>query len=379
MHLVDLTLHYSPDNGAVKTYLSAKAKWLSAFGRLQHSIVVPRTKDANYGEGVLGVPSLPVPFMRNLRMPGSARLAASVLNRLRPDCIEVGDPFQFAWAALMMKKHSNVPVVAFCHTDLPSLARLRIGRPAGKAMMRYLASVYRRFDLVLAPTEELAQTLRENGINRVRCQPLGVDTTIFNPIWRDHKLRTRLALPPNARLLVHVARYTSKHSLAVLTQTVEKLGAPYHLLVIGNASLASSRQVSGIGLPQSSHALATLLASCDAMLCTEQFHELHSPAREAMACGLPVIGAKSGGLAELVDGMTGVLVERGNAEGMAQGIQHAYRRGVAELGRNARRKMVQEFDWNQILPQLMAQYVSLIASSGRKPSASPVESLYVNH
>lgn len=379
MHLVDVSLYYSPENGVVKTYLSAKAKWLSAFGRLKHSIVVPRAKEEAYGFGVLGVPSVPVPFSRNLRMPGSTKNVASILTRLQPDFIEVGDPFQFAWAALEVKKRSKVPVAAFCHFDLSCSVGRRFGKLAERSMMKYLANLYRHFDLVLAPRADLVQKLREAGIGRARHQPLGVDTSLFNSVWRDHKLRTRLALPPNARLLVHACRRPNGKGLSTFKQAVEKLGPPYHALIVGADNLPSSKQVSYISLPQNARALATLLASCDVMIQPGQPDGFGSLVKEAMACGLPVVGEASEELAELVHGKTGVLVGPGNADELAQGVQHVYRNGVAELGRNARRMMVQQHDWNHILPQLMAQYVSLIAGSGPKPKSISTESIYVSH
>jgi alpha-1,6-mannosyltransferase len=100
---------------------------------------------------------------------------------------------------------------------------------------------------------------------------------------------------------------------------------------------------------------------------------------EAMACGLPVVGMASGGVAELVDDKTGILVKPGSMEDLAQGIRHVYKKGIAELGRNARRKVVQQYDWDHIMPQLMAQYVSLIASRGQRAASSPAEASFVNH
>jgi len=380
MHLVDITLFYAPESGGVKTYLMAKAKWLARFPRIQHSIVVPRVKDESYGYGVIGIPSMPVPFMHGYRMPRSIKHAGSILERLQPDCVEVGDPFQFAWAALDAKRRISVPIVAFYHSDLPQSFRLRFGKLAEKMALKYLSNLYRQFDLVLAPSEGLAQKLRNIGIHRARHQPLGVDTSLFSPAWRDGELRARLALPQNARLLIYAGRLAKEKNLPLLISAVEKLGPPYHLLIVGGGTtIPSSKHVSCIHFQQDARTLAALMASCDVLVHPGPQETFGLVVLEAMACGLPVVGMASGGVAELVDDKTGILVAPGSADELAQGIRHVYRKGTAELGMNARRKVIQLYDWNHIMPQLMSHYVSLIASKGKRAPLPSSETSYVSH
>jgi spore coat protein SA len=61
---------------------------------------------------------------------------------------------------------------------------------------------------------------------------------------------------------------------------------------------------------------------------------------EAMAAGRPVIGTRVGGTPELViDGKTGILVERGDPDGLARAVVSLLRDAAlrAELGEGARR------------------------------------------
>ncbi len=380
MHLVDLTLFYTPENGGVKTYLTAKAKWLAKFSGIQHSMVVPRPKHDSYGPGLIGVPSMVLPFMHGYRMPRSIKFAETILSNLQPDCIEVGDPFHFAWAALEIKKRTNVPIVAFYHSDLPQSIGLRLGKHAERAAMKYLSNLYRQFDLVLSPSIDMAQKLRDNGISRVRHQPLGVDTSLFSPACRNHDLRARLALPRNTRLLVCASRFAKQNNLPLLIKSVEQLGPPYHLLLIGSgAQPPKSKQISVFPSQQEVHTLATLMASCDLFVDPGLRDNCGSVVLKAMACGLPVVGVASGGMAELVDDKTGILVKPGDADELTKGIRHVYKRGIGELGINARRKAVQHYDWNHLMPQLMAHYVSLIASTGQRARNSSARTSYVNH
>jgi L-malate glycosyltransferase len=66
-------------------------------------------------------------------------------------------------------------------------------------------------------------------------------------------------------------------------------------------------------------AVAPLLASADLFLLPTQSESFGLSALEALATGVPVIGANAGGLPEVVrDGETGALCAAGDVEGMAQ-------------------------------------------------------------
>jgi alpha-1,6-mannosyltransferase len=80
---------------------------------------------------------------------------------------------------------------------------------------------------------------------------------------------------------------------------------------------------------------------------------------EAMACGIPVLGTASGGVAELVDDEVGMLVAPNDADALAEGIAAIYRRDLRALGKSARRRMVAHYDWNVVMPQLVRHYAAL--------------------
>jgi glycosyltransferase involved in cell wall biosynthesis len=85
-------------------------------------------------------------------------------------------------------------------------------------------------------------------------------------------------------------------------------------------------------------------------------------AAEAMACGVPVVASRIGGLAEIVeDGRSGVLVEPGDAEKLAQAvsvlIKDEPRR--AALGKNARERISSTFSTQVVVPTMAAFYETL--------------------
>ncbi|MFM9435380.1 alpha-1,6-mannosyltransferase [Janthinobacterium sp. CG_23.3] len=365
MHVVDITMFYAAEGGGVSTYLNAKARWLAGRERIRHTIVSPNPHAGGTADQA-GIPSLALPGIHGYRMPRSVGAAAGVLRALRPDLVEAGDAGPCAWAALKAARQLQIPAVAFYHSDLPQLMRNRFGALAAGAAKRHLAQLYRRFDLVLAPSKMMAQKLEAMGVAGALHQPLGIDTDVFCPQRRDAALRAQLGLPDDARLLLYAGRFTAEKKLGLLTDAVRRLGRPYHLLLVGGgAAPPRCAYTSVIPFQRDQRVLAGLIASCDLLVHPGDCETFGLVVLEAMACGLPVVGTSAGGVAELVDEATGILVPPNSAAGLAEGIEAIYRRDRGALAANARRKACDGYDWNRIMPQLLRRYAGLLASHQR--------------
>jgi alpha-1,6-mannosyltransferase len=366
VHIVDITMFYAAEAGGVRTYLTAKAEWLMRHTRIRHTVVGPREQQCDRLASFIGVPSAHIPWGNGFRMPLSIRRAAGVLRRLEPDLIEVGDPFTFAWAALRVRRNTKVPVVGYYHSDLMQIVRQRLGEMPRDVVARYIGWLYRRFDLVFAPSRLMVARLKEVGVERVRHQPLGVDTDIFSPDRRDPTLRARLGLPRHARLLVYAGRFTREKKLHVLVDAVQRLGEPYYLLMVGNGTdIPHSPRIIRLPFQRDPRALAGIIASCDALVHPGDQETFGLIVLEAMACGVPVVGVAAGGVGEMVDRDSGLLVRPGSATALADGIADIYGCDRERMGANGRRRTVGNCDWRLIVPQLVAQYAGLLAARER--------------
>lgn len=367
MHLVDITMFYAAEGGGVSTYLNAKARWLSQRNRVQHTILSPNV-DSHAGlPALVRVPGITLPGIHGYRVPYSVAAAARLMLRLGPDLVEAGDAGHCAWAALRVKRRLGVPAVAFYHSDLPLLVGHRFGRVAMLGAQRYLAQLYRQFDMVMAPSRLMVHQLGELGIMNAVHQPLGIDLATFTPARRNLGLRQHLRLPADARLLVYAGRFTPEKKLTVLIDAVRKLGRPYHLVLIGGgaAPLPQYPQTTYIRFRRDQRALARLLASCDVLVHPGDCETFGLIVLEAMACGLPVVGTSAGGVAELVDDNTGVLVAPNNVGSLAAGIEALFRRDLGRMSMAASNKARSHYDWNTIMPQLMNRYAGLLATRER--------------
>jgi alpha-1,6-mannosyltransferase len=369
MHLVDITMFYAAEGGGVSTYLNAKAHWLARRGHaassiLRHTIMSPNVETCDDAvPALVRIPAAGLPGFHGFRMPLSVSTPARLLEAVAPDLVEAGDAGHCAWAALRLRKRYDIPAVAFYHSDLPRLVQPRLGRWIARGTCRYLANLYRQFDLVLAPSRIMVEQLDDIGVHGAVHQPLGIDAGVFRPDRRDETLREHLGLDPDTRLLIYAGRFTPEKKLHVLVDAVRKLGERYHLILVGagpDHELLRAPNVTIVPFKRDQRALARLLASCDMLVHPGDCETFGLIVLEAMACGLPVVATNGGGVAELVDRETGILAEPNNVDSLAGAIEAIYFRDMARMGQAARRKAAERYDWNRILPQVLGRYDILL-------------------
>lgn len=371
MHLVDTTLFHSPTSGGVRRYLDAKHAWLTTHTSVRHSLVVPGDSYRFVPGGLTTIPGRIVPGTFNYRLPLNPRLWTRTLEALEPDLIEVGDAFHPAWSAWRVAQRRGIPAVAFFHSSLPQLVGRRMGRLTERSVGRYVRWLYEHFDVVLAPSRLMRDYLLSLGVARAVFQPLGVDTEVFHPSRRRTDLRRELGLPEDSRLLVFAGRFAGEKNIPILLDAFARLGAPYHLLLIGGGrSARPAANVSIVPFRRDSGELASWLASCDALVHAGTKETFGLVVVEAMACGRPVVGARAGAIPEIVDPAVGELAEPLDAASMAEAIAALYTRDIEAVGAAARARVLQHFTWSQALQVQLGTYAS-IAGARRIPITTP--------
>jgi glycosyltransferase involved in cell wall biosynthesis len=158
----------------------------------------------------------------------------------------------------------------------------------------------------------------------------GVDVDQFKPLARETQLRQSLGLPGNARVLASVGRLVGWKGLRVILAALPQLPQDVHYLVVGEgpegARLQEQAALLGVGervhfcgrIPHD--VLPQVLSQADMLVQPSLGEESFGITLvEAMACALPVLASRQGGMTEIVlPGVTGELLPAGR---LAPGVK----------------------------------------------------------
>ena len=369
-HLLDITMFWSPHGGGTARYLRTKRDWLAAHSSWRHTIMTPGPSTTETS----GIAAPALPFSDGYRFPLRRAAAARAIVRARPDLIEAGDPYRFAWAALDAGQQLGVPVAAFYHSNVDSLTQRWLPRSARAWVRRYLRHLYRRFDVVFAPSQWAADALHDVGLDNVVLQAHGVDCDLFHPRRYDAKWRRESGCTAADVVLLYAGRFAPEKNLDQLAAAVERLGAPYVLIAIGDGPRPPhGARVRVLPYESEPALLARALASADVFVHAGDQETFGLAPLEALACGTPVVVRASGGLTDLLDGRVAIGVERADASAFADAI--ASMAPVAASLRAPARQRALEFDARHAFSRLFNRYTALCLSA-RVGEVGPNEERY---
>lgn len=214
---------------------------------------------------------------------------------------------------------------------------------------------------------------------RVEVVHNGVDVDQFKPLARATQLRQKLGLPERARVLASVGRLVGWKGLRVILALLPQLPPDVHYLVVGEGpdEARLREQAAQLGLGGRVHfcgriphdQLPQLLSQADLLLQPSLGEESFGITLvEAMACALPVLASRQGGMTEIVlPGVTGELLPPGNVEAWRDAISHllAQPDRMRAFGAAARERVMAEFTW-----AANAARLEQLLQEGRKPCAA---------
>ena len=390
MKICDLTQSYAETGGGVRTYLHAKRRYLLERTDHDHVLIVPGSDDDVRPDGrstTYRVGSPPVPGSPAYRLLLRSDKVLRILDRERPDVIEVHCTYNLPWTALWHRRDHATAVVGFCMTDLgtayvePAVSGAlgeRAGRAARRLTDRYTRALYSRCDATVAISSEMARGLQERGVSGARWIPLGVELDRFRPLDRDDTrraaVRAELGAAPDDLLLVYAGRLDSEKRPDFVLDAFEGLPArfPAVLVLAGEGPLRDalaerSRNDDRVHIRpfiRDRDELAQLLGSADAYVSGMPHETFGLSVVEAQACGLPVIGVRSGAMTErVVEGRNGVLVPPDEPAAMTRalldlGLDRPRLRAMGEAGR---RHVEDRFSWDRTFRDLLALYDELLS------------------
>jgi phosphatidylinositol alpha 1,6-mannosyltransferase len=335
---------------------------------------------------VVDIPSLPVPGRSEYRMPlALPPRARRDIEAFRPNIFHVASPDLLGHRAVTFAHRLDLPVVASVHTRFETYPRyygLAFLEPLVLAALRRF---YRRCDAIYAPSESMAQLLRDQRMNyNVGIWSRGIDGDIFDPGRRDLEWRRALGVEDDVPAIGFVGRLVMEKGLDVFSDAIDALqrrGVRHKVVVVGDGP---ARDWFERRLPEAVFAgfqggadLGRAMASLDMLFNPSVTETFGNVTLEAMAAGLPVVAAIATGSESLVtDGATGRLIRPGAVEAFAEGLafycrDESARRAAGEAGR----RISERFGWDEVNQALVDSYcrvVGLHGSWSRLPISSPV-------
>lgn len=335
---------------------------------------------------LISIPSVPVPGRSEYHAP--ILIPPSVkrdIKAFRPNIFHVASPEMLGHRAVTLARKMDLPVIASVHTRFETYPRyygLAFLEPLVEAGLRRF---YRRCDAIFAPSESMAQLLREQRMNYdVGIWTRGIDRDVFNPGRRDLAWRRSLGIDDDMPAIGFVGRLVMEKGLDVFSDTIEHLErrqVRHKVLVVGEGPARTwfeqrLPQATFVGF-QKGPDLGRAVASTDMLFNPSVTETFGNVTLEAMAAGLPVVAAIATGSESLVtDGVTGRLIRPGAIDAFADALAHYCTDKEARLAAGrAGAGVSSHYGWDEVNQALVDAYLRIVrqrAGGGRqRPSPVP--------
>ncbi len=323
---------------------------------------------------IVGLNGVPFPLYPELKLVPPVISVLDDLRSFQPDLVHVVNPVSLGYVGLRHARRLKLPLVASYHTDVPGFAKQWGLRFCYRPLVRFFRWIHNHADLNLCPSTVTQRELMAQGYRHVQVWTRGVDSNLFDPRCRDVGWRQRLSEgEPDKTLLLYVGRLSPEKRVDWLAPVLDAL-PDARLAIVGDGPARSQleRQFANRAVHFTGYLsgldLAAAYASADIFVFPSANETLGNVVLEAMASGLPVVAARSGGLLDhVVDGETGFLFEPESQDALVEAVRRLVDQPylARAIGVKGRSHIVHQ-SWERVLDGLIAQYSALLESKSSR-------------
>ncbi len=365
MRIALFTEVFLPKIDGVVTRIVRTLDQLRALG---HEVLIfaPHNPPESYaGYKVVRVPGVPFrPWYPELVLGMPRPRLGRELDAFAPDVVHVVNPVILGLWGTAIAKQRNLPLLASFHTDLPQYVdHLKLGflKPLSYTWIR---DVHNQAHVNLCTSQPMVNSAQGLGIKRVRLWPKAVDTESYSPKNESAAMRERLSGGhPELPLMIYIGRLSHEKRLEWLYAPITQLSG-VRLAFVGSGPAEAFLKERFKDTPtvftgyMSGRDLAEAYASADVFAFPSDTETLGFVAMEAMASGIPVVGARAGGIPDVITpGENGFMFTPGDlgelTGHLARLLQDAELR--KRLGRQARQS-VEHWGWRESTQALLEYY-----------------------
>jgi len=297
------------------------------------------------------------------------RQVRAALAEYAPTIVHAATEFGVGLAGRRAARDLGIPFVSSYHTSFVAYAEHYglglLARPGWHFMRWFHNGGLRTY----CPTQAIVNDVNARGFERTAVWSRGVDGTRFSPTYRSATLRERLGATDDTLVLSYVGRLAAEKGLNValdaLALVEQARPGQVRFLVVGDGPYEQevrARAPRGTLLTGKLHgtALSEAFASGDVFLFPSTTDTFGNVMLEAMASGVPVIGADVGPTREQLQSGGGWLAAPGDAAAFARAIIALIddRSRVREAGTRAL-AIAAAKTWDVVWDTLLTDYLRL--------------------
>lgn len=252
------------------------------------------------------------------------------LEAFRPTLVHAATPFGLGISGRAAARALGIPFVTSYHTSLSAYARFyHLGALAtpGWAFLRWFHNSGRR---TYVPTRAIQAELDGHGFTHTAIWSRGIDAARFSPRFRSAALRAELGVDDDTLLVAYIGRIAIEKGLDTLVAAMHAVQAraggrrvafvlagdgPY--LETCRAEAPAGTRFTGM---ITGDRLSQLYASSDLFVFPSVTDTFGNVLLEAMASGVPVLGADAPPTRELLGDARGLIFPAADPGALAQAI-----------------------------------------------------------
>ena len=299
---------------------------------------------------------LPVPHAKKVRRE---------LEAFRPDVVHFLHPLVLGHLGCHYARKLKMARVASFHTlyhDYAGYHGLGVFR---RAILWWAWVGFKDCQLSLAPSRSLAELLRQRGLEQVEVWPRGVDAERYHPRNRSEEWRRSVkgAQGDGRPVVLYVGRLAREKNIDTLVALARRhTGVHWVLVGDGPERAALGQALSGTNHTFTGYLtgddLSTAYASADIFFMPSTTEGCPNAVMEALASGLPVVGASAYGTGDLVEeSAAGLTFKPLDAADASRQLEAVLSDPVFAASCRAKaRSFAEGRSWDVIMDQLLKHY-----------------------